>query len=183
MKADPVYPQMTDEYQLNNDKRELQYSLPPGSNEWRNGAKFGASFKTMHAKSPQATGRNFSKKGFFSPESNKAMFQTSQNFLARRHMRTIDFSDEERIQNTVAKNNYCDGVPSQDINVTFGKVIRPRQKTREVGKPGMYYSTQNDMDRLNETLRYQHSFIDSNFGETDSHFKKVRLLQQSEPKK
>jgi len=43
-------------------------------------------------------------------------------------MRTIDFSDQERIQNTVAKNNYLDGVPSCDINVTFGRVLRPRQR-------------------------------------------------------
>lgn len=48
-----------------------------------------------------------------------------------------------------------DGVPNKDMNTTYAKLfLRPKERNKEV-QLGMHFTHSNDVDRVNDTLRYQ----------------------------
>ena len=68
-------------------------------------------------------------------------------------MRTVETSDMERINKSIDTHKILDCVPNQDINHTFARLIRSRDKGRELGGASMRTKTYHDLDRLNETLK------------------------------
>ena len=52
-------------------------------------------------------------------------------------MRTIETSDMERLNKSIDTNSVLDPVPTGDINHTFARLIRPRDRSREIGSPCM----------------------------------------------
>ena len=78
---------------------------------------------------------------------------TGNSFLsANRFMKTIETSDSARIKKSIDTHSILDSVPGGDHNQHFGRLLRPRDRSREIGSPAMKIKTHNDLDRLNVVL-------------------------------
>ena len=67
-------------------------------------------------------------------------------------MKTGETSELERFKKSWEHHNLLDVEPNKNHDQTFAKVLRPRNRSRELGSPAFRFGETNERDRLVNSL-------------------------------